>query len=73
MSNQEVWITVRLKGELPIEMDATEAANQVLTSIMDHPMPCGFVLQDWQGAHEVIEVQEEAQIYNLELNTTNPA
>lgn len=68
MSNQEVWITIRIKSELPVETDAPAFAenmarrfNQCMTL---KPKQYKFLYD--ASVVEVIDVEEEADIYGLE-------
>lgn len=60
---QEVWITIRLKGEMRAAFDAQNLALRVLQhaeqTFLDKDM--GFTVCQ---PGDVIEVEEEAQIYN---------
>lgn len=69
---QEVWITIRLKGE----MDAAHDANAVATELLQHLEQC-LILREGLGTQpalgfsycqpgDVIEVEEEARIYGNE-------
>lgn len=68
MSNQEVWITIRIKSELPVETDA-EAYAEMLALQMQmadgERLGVNPFLTDCQLV-EVIEVEQEADIYGLE-------
>ncbi|MCV0350236.1 MAG: hypothetical protein K5863_09175 [Nitratireductor sp.] len=67
MSAQETWITLRFKGEIPIELDAQDTAEKLLVYLQnciqhDDGQTHGF---EYVQPGDVIEVEEEAQIYDL--------
>lgn len=64
---QEVWITIRLKGELNANADARNAAETVLAATEAHfKTRAGRMIFNICQPGDVIEVEEEAQIYNNE-------
>ena len=66
MSNQEVWVTLRIKSELPVEIDAPAYARTLAKAVLDcsitnHEGPIAFF---WDASEvTVMEVMEEGHIY----------
>lgn len=69
MSNQEVWITLRIRSELDVEFDATQVAKCIARELYlyDGELSGGTrkFLRDAKTV-EVVEVLEEAAINGLE-------
>ena len=63
----EVWITLRFKGEASAEADSRKVAENLLTSLETFieagGQAHGFMVTQ-RG--DVLEVEEEAAIYNME-------
>jgi hypothetical protein len=62
-TSQEVWITLRFKGSLPLSKDAHEFAKGFETPSQPLSKEQLAFLKDCHTA-ELIEVEEEAEIYD---------
>lgn len=64
---QEIWITIRLKGEADASLDPDKIAQAVLTrcqnACRDAGVELAFVVTQ---PGDVLEVEEEAEIYEQE-------
>lgn len=68
MSNQEVWITLRIKSELPVEEDAPTFAEALARRINQCMAlkPKQYKFFYLAEEVEVMGVDQEADIYGLE-------
>lgn len=65
MSNQEVWITLRIKSELPVAIDAVSFATNFASNLWWNDlsgMGQRLFLSDAR-AIEVLKVEEEGHLY----------
>ena len=68
-THQEVWITLRIKSQLPVEQDAPNFAAWLAKALHDYDpiynkLPAEFLIDS--HAVEVLEVKEELHIYGTE-------